>query len=82
MKKILNNHKIQMDVINDILDSREQNVARFENIPKDLFNKADFERKQDLEDRATELEVEATLEGEHPECHGDSPGINMIGDQL
>ncbi len=75
----------------------------------DDFEKADFERKQALEDQATELAIEAELEeaheeklaskaledtegvdikdvieeleGEHPSVHGDSPGINAIGDE-
>jgi len=58
MNKILNNHKVQMDVINDSME------------------RADFERKQALEDRATEADVEFMLEENNKLVDGDYKEID------
>ena len=80
LKKINNNIKTKIDTINDSFEEnmsrQEQNVARFENIPQDLFEKADFERKQALEDRATEADVEFMLEENNKLVDGDYKEID------
>ena len=52
----------------------------FKDFEQDFIEtKTDWGR-EDPHDQAIEQEIEFELEGQHPEIHGDSPGINMIAD--
>ena len=75
----------------DISDAFD-NVARFENIPKEMFKTDEEEMAySQMIDNEIDDAIQAKheklankawedTEGEHPECHGDSPNQNMIGD--
>ena len=69
MNKILEAHKIQMDMVNDSFD--EKQLAHDNMIDREI----DDIKEEKLANKARE-----DTEGEHPSVHGDSPNQNMVGD--